>query len=202
MSDTHTPGHHPHHDRRDPGFHVRELTAADIPEARALMLRTVAEDFGDPYDPIVHADVDDMAGWYLTPRGPFVLVAADPTTGALLATAGIRGGALKEGLSPPHLVERYRDGRTGQLVRVYVLREHRRRGIARILIDEVLGRARREAHYRTIALHTFPHSPGALPFWRSMGAEVVEDDTEGISRALFMEIPTSRNEEPRHEQKA
>jgi GNAT superfamily N-acetyltransferase len=187
----------------DAGFDVRELTTDDVPEARALMLRTVAEDFKDPYDPAVHADIDAMAAWYLTPTGPFLLVAADAATGELLATAGIRGGALKEGLSPPHLVERYRDGRTGQLVRVYVRREHRRRGIARVLINEVLRRARREGHYHTIALHTFAHSPGALPFWQSMGAVVVEDDTHGVSRAMFMEIPLQRpekGEEPQHEQ--
>jgi GNAT superfamily N-acetyltransferase len=174
---------------KETGFVVRELTAQDVPEARALMLRTVAEDFGHPYDPVVHADIDEMVSCYLQPHGPFLLVAADNHTGELLATAGIRGGALKEGLSPPHLVERYRDGSAGQLVRVYVLREHRRRGIARVLIDEVIRRARREGRYDTITLHTFPHSPGALPFWQSMGAVVVEDDTGGVSRALFMEIP-------------
>jgi GNAT superfamily N-acetyltransferase len=178
----------------DAGFHVRELTEEDIPSARTLMLRIVAEDFGDPYDPIVHADIDDMTAWYLAPDGPFMLVAQDAETGVLLGTAGIRGGALKEGLSPPHLVERYRDGHTGQLVRVYVPREHRRRGVARVLIDQVLDRARCEGHYQTIALHTFPHSPGALPFWLSMGAVVVEDDTAGVSRALFMEIPVTTHD--------
>lgn len=167
---------------------IRELTAEDVPHAREVMLRTVREDFGDDHDPRVHADIDEMAAWYLTPTGPFMLVAVDPSTGEILGTAGIRGGALKEGLSPPHLVERYRDGRTGQLVRVYVLREHRRHGIARRLVTAVLDRARHEGHYDTIALHTFPHSPGALPFWQSFGAMVVEDDTAGRSRALFMEF--------------
>jgi GNAT superfamily N-acetyltransferase len=167
---------------------IRELTVEDVPAAREVMLRTVEEDFGDTYDPTIHADIDDMIGWYLTPPGPFMLVAVDEPTGELVGTAGIRGGALKEGLSPPHLVERYRDGRTGQLVRVYVPREHRRRGIARRLVHAVLDRARHEGHYDTIALHTFPHSPGALPFWQSLGAVVVEDDTEGVSRALFMEV--------------
>lgn len=171
------------------GPFVRELTVEDVPQAREVMLRTVREDFGDPYDPIIHADIDDMVAWYLEPAGPFLLVAVDSGSGDIVATAGIRGGALKKRLSPPHLVERYRDGRTGQLVWVYVLREHRRRGIARLLIQEVLDWARREGHYDTIALHTFPHSPGALPFWLSLGSVVVEDDTTGVSRALFMEIP-------------
>lgn len=172
---------------------IRELKADDVPTAREVMLRVVEEDFGDPYDPVIHADIDDMIGWYRTPSGPFMLVAIDEPTGELVGTAGIRGGELKEGLSPPHLVERYRDGRTGQLVRVYVPRAHRRRGIARQLVLAVLDRARREGHYRTIALHTFPHSPGALPFWQSLGAEVVENDTEGVSRAVFMEVRQKEN---------
>lgn len=167
---------------------IRELAVEDVPEARAVMLRSVREDLRDPYDPAIHADIDDPVSWYVTPDGPFMLVAVDETAGRIVGTAGIRGGALKEGLSPPHLVERYRDGRTGQLVRVYVLREHRRRGIARRLVDAVLDRARREGHYDTIALHTYPHSPGAVPFWRSFGSVVVEDDTTGVSRAVFMEL--------------
>ena len=182
------------------GFVVRDLTTKDIPEARALMLRTVYDDFGDPYDPVMHADIDDMAGWYLEPEGPFMLVAADIETGELLATAGIRGGALKEHLSPRHLVERYRDGRTGQIVRVYVLREHRRRGIAQVLLHAALERAAAEGHYDRIALHTFKHSPGALAFWQAMGAVLVEDDSDGVSRAMFFEIPLHGRVQPRARQ--
>jgi GNAT superfamily N-acetyltransferase len=165
---------------------IRELTVEDVPRAREVMLRVVREDLGDPYDPRIHADIDDLASAYLHPAGPFLLVAVDGTE--IVGTAGIRGGALKEGLSPPHLVERYRDGRTGQLVRVYVPSGHRRRGIARRLVRAVLDRARDEGHYDTIALHTYRHSPGAVPFWESFGTRVVEDDTDGVSRALFMEL--------------
>jgi len=180
-----------HNDTDPEGVVVRALTEADIPTARAVMMRSVTEDFGEPYDPVIHADIDDLAGWYLEPEGPFMLVAEDSATGEVIATCGIRGGALKEGLSPEHLVERYRNGRTGQLVRVYVLKEHRRRHIARALVKATLDRAREERHYDTIALHTYPHSPGALPFWQSLGCEVVEDDVDGMTRAVFFELPLS-----------
>lgn len=183
-------------ERTTTGFTIRPVEESDIDAARALMLRIVEEDFKDPYDPFVHADVDDIEGWYRTPPqpGPFLLVAIDDTTGELIGTCGVRAGSLKEGLSPQHLVKRYRDGRTGQLVRVYVPREQRRRGIAQQLVSAVLSRAAAEGHYDKIALHTFPHSPGALPFWIAQGGEVVFDDVNGISRALFMEIPfTSRS---------
>ena len=172
----------------DANLVIRDLTRADIPAAQALMMRVVEDDFGESHNPVVHADIDDLEGWYVRPSGPFMLVVEDVRTGELVATGGIRGGALKEGLSPEHLVERYRDGRTGQIVRIYVAREHRRRHIARELVNAVLHRARSEGHYSTVALHTYPHSPGALPFWLSMGCELVADDTDGISRAMFFEF--------------
>lgn len=170
------------------GYRISDLRPEDVEPARAVMLRSVAEDFGADYDPLVHADIDDLEGWYSRPEGPFMLVVHDDLTGRVIATGGIRGGALKEGLSPEHLVERYRDGRTGQIVRVYVLREERRRGIARALVQAILERAASEGHYDRIALHTFLHSPGAVAFWTSTGAVLVEDDTDGISNAMFYEF--------------
>lgn len=168
---------------------IRELTEDDVPAAQTLMMRTVVEDFEESYDPVIHADIDDMVGWYIKPEGPFMLVAEDGASGQIIAVCGIRGGALKENLSPEHLVERYRDGRTGQLVRVYVLKEHRRRHLARALVQAVMDRARNEGHYDVVALHTYPHSPGALPFWQSLGCRLVEDDTRGMTRAMFFELP-------------
>ena len=173
------------------GYTIRPMRVDDIEAARAIMFRTVEEDFGDSYSPVAHADIDDLVGAYLEPAtpGPFMLVVEDDDTHEVIATCGIRAGALKEGLSPEHLVERYRDGGTGQLVRVYVLKEHRRRGIAKKIVRAVLDRASAEGNYEKVALHTFPHSPGALPFWLAMGAEVVEDDVDGMTRAMFLEIP-------------
>ena len=174
------------------GVRIRELREADVPAARAVMMRSVEEDFQESHNPVIHADIDDLQGWYLDPVGPFMLVAEDTATGEVVATCGIRAGALKEGLSPQHLVERYRDGRTGQLVRVYVLKEHRRRHIAKALVAAVLDRTRAEGRYDTVALHTYPHSPGALAFWQALGCELVLDDVNGMTRAVFFELPLNR----------
>ncbi|NUR31523.1 MAG: GNAT family N-acetyltransferase [Kribbellaceae bacterium] len=174
------------------GVRIRELRQADIPAAQAVMMRSVTEDFEESYNPVIHADIDDLNGWYVEPQGPFMLVAEDTATGEVIATCGIRAGALKEGLSPQHLVERYRDGRTGQLVRVYVLKEHRRRHIAGALVAAVLERTRAEGYYDTVALHTYPHSPGALAFWQSLGCDLVLDDVNGMTRAVFFELPLHR----------
>lgn len=170
------------------GYAISDMAREDVEEARAVMLRSVVEDFRSDYDPVVHADIDDLLGWYSSPGGPFMLVARDHSSGRVIATGGIRGGALTEGMSPKHLVERYRGGRTGQIVRVYVLREERRRGIARAIAEAILARARAEGHYDRIVFHTFLHSPGAVAFWTSMGATLVEDDTDGISSAMYYEI--------------
>ncbi|WP_415853564.1 GNAT family N-acetyltransferase [Sinomonas sp. G460-2] len=175
------------HDVRG-GYTVSDMAPEDVQEARAVMLRSVAEDFGCDYDPAIHADIDDLLGWYSGPDGQFMLVVKDDASGRVVATGGIRGGALKEGLSPEHLVERYRDGRTGQIVRVYVLREERRRGIARAVVEAILDRAQAEGRYDRIVFHTFLHSPGAVAFWTSMGASLIEDDTDGISNAMFYEF--------------
>ncbi|MEA5455115.1 GNAT family N-acetyltransferase [Sinomonas sp. JGH33] len=169
-------------------YTVSDLAPGDLEEARAVMLRSIAEDFQSDYDPAIHADIEDLMGWYSVPEGPFMLVVKDDISGRVIATGGIRGGALKEGLSPEHLVQRYRDGSTGQIVRVYVLREERRRGIARAVVKAILDRAQAEGHYGRIVFHTFLHSPGAVAFWTSMGASLVEDDTDGISKAMFYEF--------------
>jgi GNAT superfamily N-acetyltransferase len=176
----------------DDSLVIRSLTLGDVADAQALMIRTLVEDFGDAYDPGTQTDIADIEGWYLRTDGAFMLVAEDTATGQIVATCGLRAGRLKEDQTPAHLshlVERYRDERVGQFVRVYVLREHRRRRIARALVTAVLDRARAEGYYDRIALHTLPHSPGALPFWQSVGCELVLDDSGGPTRAMFFELP-------------
>lgn len=176
-------------DRR--GFTIRPINEEDISAAREVMLRSVREDIGGCYDPVTHADIDQLREQYLDPPspGPFMLVAVDDDSGEVIGTGGIRDGALKGATVPAELIDRYTDGKTCQLVRVYVLREHRRRGIAHAIVQEALHRVNVEGHYEAVALHTFPPSPGALPFWRAMGAEVLLDDVDGPSEVLYMEIP-------------
>jgi GNAT superfamily N-acetyltransferase len=175
----------------DEGLLIRELTEADVPAARRVMMRSVLEDFADSYDPVMHADVDDLVGAYMRPDGAFMFVVVDTMTGDLLATGGVRTGAFQPDRVPPQLAlleRRYREGRTGQIVRVYVLKEHRRRGIARALVQAIIDRVRDDAHYERLALHTYPHSPGALAFWTAMGFKEVLDDVKA-SRQIFFELP-------------
>ncbi len=167
---------------------LQPLSAATLAGARELMRTCVARDLGDAHDPVVHADVDDPLGRYPGTAEAFLLVAVDDATGAVVGTAGLRGGRLRPGATPQHLVERYADGRTGQLVRVYVAAGARRRGIARALVAAVRERAAGQGRYERLALHAYRHSPGAVAFWGSLGARVVADDTAGATRSVFYEF--------------
>lgn len=173
-----------------PSFTIRPLTTSDLDAARALMRRTVEEDFRSEYDPVLHRDIDDIEGTYLVPERHVMLVAVDTGSGEVIGTAGARDGALRRG--PDHLVRRYAGGTTAQLVRVYVRLEDRRRGVARALVAAVLECILADGGYTTIALHTFPHSPGALPFWESIGTKVWEYERPGQYPQAFFEIDPER----------
>jgi GNAT superfamily N-acetyltransferase len=173
------------------GFTVREVRREDIPSARALMLRTFDEDFGSGYDPRFHADVDDIAGVYIDTPRHVLFVAVDDATDEIIGTGGVRGGGLKAGVSPEALVRRYEPLATAQLVRVYTLREHRRRGVARALVQALLDFIVADGDYSIVSLHTYPDSPGALPFWESIGTLVHRDDRDD-GAVYFFEIPLDR----------
>ena len=86
----------------------------------------------------------------------------------MLGTTAIRPRGPK---SPPHpawLAGKYDSDATAQLFRVYVAREHRRRGAARALVQFAAAWVAREPGYEVIYLHTNPDVPGAEAFWRSM----------------------------------
>lgn len=169
-------------------FTVRPMRHEDIPVAQRIMIRTFEEDFGTGYRPEIHTDVADLAAVYIDNPRHALYVAVDDATGQVVATAGIRDGALKRGLSPDHLVDRYDPETTAQFVRVYTEPDHRRRGIAKALVRALLGFVLDDGRYTLIALHTYPHSPGAVGFWQSVCTRFVEDDRDGPSQALFYEI--------------
>ncbi|WP_316311852.1 GNAT family N-acetyltransferase, partial [Clavibacter michiganensis] len=77
---------------------------------------------------------------------------------------------------------------------VYVRPEHRRRGLARRLVHELLAFAAADGGYRTVYLHTDPKVPGAESFWRSLGKVVHDEreDTGGGNGVVHFEIPMER----------
>jgi GNAT superfamily N-acetyltransferase len=150
------------------------------------MRHTIEDDFKTPYRPDYHRDVADLKGSYLEPDRHTLLVAVDDVSGEIVATGGIRVGKLRGG--PEHLVRRYAGDDTAQLVRIYVRRDHRRRGIARAIVQVCLRFAVDDGGYEIFALHTFPHSPGALAFWQSMATQVGEQAHTDVPPEIFFEF--------------
>jgi GNAT superfamily N-acetyltransferase len=169
-----------------PGYSIRPATEDDVPAAQALMRWTVEEDFGTPYRPEYHRDIADLQGSFLERARHTLFVAVDDATGEIVGTGGIRVGKLRGG--PEHLVRRYAGDDTAQLVRIYVRRDHRRRGIARAIVQACLRYAVDDGGYGIFALHTFPHSPGALAFWSSMATQVGEQPHTDIPSEIFFEF--------------
>ena len=171
---------------------VRLATHGDLPGARSVMLDTFYLEFGHGYRPAWHADVIDLAGSYLgNPRHAlFVAVCGDEIVGTTAVRA--QGPA-----SPPHpswVAERYRGDTTAQLFRVYVRPEHRRRGLARALVDAAVRFVARTPGYERIYLHTDTRVAAAEAFWRSIAVEVCDarDGDHRHHQTVHFEIPLRR----------
>jgi MFS family permease/GNAT superfamily N-acetyltransferase len=168
------------------GITIRAAGPADLPAAAALMRQTVEEDFETPYHPSYHRDIADLEAAYLGPPRHTLFIAIDDASGAVVGTGGVRVGRLRGG--PPELVRRYAGDDTAQLVRIYVRREARRRGIARAIVGACLEFVLADGGYSIIALHAFPHSPGALSFWESIATRVGYQEHTDIPPEAFFEI--------------
>jgi GNAT superfamily N-acetyltransferase len=70
------------------------------------------------------------------------------------------------------LGRRYALQQTGQLARVWIVREWRRRGVGRALVTVAAQWALGPGGYTVVCLHTDASSPGALDFWRAYPAAV------------------------------
>jgi ribosomal protein S18 acetylase RimI-like enzyme len=170
------------------GFTVREVRPEDIEQARAVILRVLEEDLHSGYIPEWHWDVDDIQGTYIDNPRQAMFVAVDDASGAVIGTTAIRAGGPKPVNHPQWLCDRYDPETTAQLYRVYIAREHRRRGAARALVDAARRFVRDEGGYTVIYLHTNVTVPEAEPFWRSMPTTEVYDGRHGRNAPVHFEL--------------
>ncbi|MCQ9131582.1 GNAT family N-acetyltransferase [Streptomyces hilarionis] len=172
---------------------IRPAGPEDLDGARAVMLDTVYRDFGSGYVPRWHGDIIDPHAAYLAPRRHTLLVALDGGNGGngeVVATAALDSRGPAHPPNPRHVAERYPGGTTAQLRRVYVRREHRRRGLARRLVAELLAFAAADGGYRSVYLHTDPAVEGAEAFWRSLGTVVHDErrETDGGQGIVHFDV--------------
>lgn len=148
------------------------------------MLDTAYRDFGYGYLPRWHDDIIDPAAYYLEPEDHCLLV-AETEKGEIVGTAGVRKATPA---SPPHpreAVDRFEEGRTATLYRVYVRPEWRRRGMAGALVRECLEFVATRDVYTGVYLHTDARVPGAVPFWERYGELVCDERDPNLSAEEF-----------------
>jgi GNAT superfamily N-acetyltransferase len=155
--------------RTSTGLTVRPATPDDVPAVRGFMLDIFEQDYGYGYQPRWHWDYDDLVGTYIDNPRHALILALDSRTGEIVGTGGLRSGGPT---SPAWLAERYRPPeRTAQIVRVFVHSEHRRRGVARLLVEALRRFVSEVGEYDVICLHT----ETAVDFWQALGCRVVYD---------------------------
>lgn len=156
-------------------FTVRRVRPEEIAQTRAHIMRVLEVDLRIGYVPEWHHDLDDIQGVDIDHPRHALFVAVDDESGAIVGTAAVRALPPK---SPPHptwLAERYNSPRTAQLLRVYMAREHRRRDIARALVDATAQFVADLGSYDVIYLHTDASVAGAESFWRSLPTTEIYD---------------------------
>ncbi|XUL92400.1 GNAT family N-acetyltransferase [Streptomyces galilaeus] len=141
---------------------IRAAGPDDVDSARAVMLDTVYRDFATGYVPRRHADIIGPAAAHLAPARHTLLVALDPADGQVVATAALDSRGPVHPPNPRDLAERYPSGETAQLRRVYVRPAHRRRGLARHLVAELLAFAAADDGYRACGSRPEPDVSRAM----------------------------------------
>ena len=142
---------------------VRLAERADLPVVEVHMRRVLDKDLRG-YHPRWHRDVDDLAASYLDRPGHALFVAE--LDGRFAGTTVVKAGGPASPPTPAWLAQRYAQQRTGQLARVWVVREHRRNGVGRHLVTAAAQWAFGSGGYEVLCLHTDASSPGALEFWQ------------------------------------
>ena len=138
---------------------IRDFEAADQDAVRELVLAGLRERWGDAYDPTFNPDLDDIAAEYVR-QGAEVIVA--DLDGAIVACG---------------MVVVLPDGR-GQIRRVSVDEGHRRQGLGRRIVGELIERARRREMGELIVRADTPWT-SALELYRSCGFdELGQDDVD------------------------
>ena len=143
---------------------IRDFEPRDQVASRALIITGLGEHFGH-VDESLNPDLDDIAANY---AGADLVVAEKD--GQLVGT-----GFLKQ-----------IDDRNGEVVRMAVAPDARRTGVGRLILDELLRRAR-DRRYATVTLSTLA-SWDAAPFYRSCGFSERQRVNVALGEAIVFEM--------------
>jgi N-acetylglutamate synthase-like GNAT family acetyltransferase len=125
------------------------------------------ERWGDAFDPAVNVDLDDIWTYYVLERRAEVVVCEEK--GAVVAT----------GTLLPLDID------TGQLVRIAVIRQQRRKGIAVAVVKELARRARQNG-MKTLLVTTDVPWTDAVALYRACGFSLF--DSTSTTAMLSMDV--------------
>ncbi len=147
---------------------IEQVTSADVPQTRDFVLQARAALFPKLSASGMPADLAHFEQTYLQGEGCFLIARQ---RGRIVASIGYVPYDLRFAQLD------YRGLKVVEVVRLFVLPQCRRSGVARALYDALKARAV-EAAVELMYLHTHPFLPGAIEFWRRQGFTVtdVEDD--------------------------
>jgi N-acetylglutamate synthase-like GNAT family acetyltransferase len=129
---------------------LRDFRPDDQVAVRAIVVAGMRERWGDAFDPAANVDLDDIWNYYVLERRAEVVVGEEE--GAVVAT----------GTLVPLDIE------TGQLVRIAVIRQQRRKGIAVAIVKELQRRARQN-EMKTLLVTTDRPWTDAVALYRACG---------------------------------
>jgi len=145
---------------------MRDFRPGDQEALRRLILDGLSERWGDAFDPAFNPDLDDFLANYLD-HGAEVIVVEGP------------GGLVATGTLIPELPV------AGRIVRMSVSATHRRQGLGRLVVNELVERARRRGMTELRVLTDTPWT-SAVELYRACGFSHVLDD--GIDSHFVMNL--------------
>ncbi len=148
---------------------VRDFQPSDQYALRRLILAGLQDRWGERYDVGLNPDLEDFVANYVDRGAEIVVVEAD---GTIIAT----------GMLVPD------EGTTGRIMRMSVAAAHRRQGLARRLVEELVERAHRREMSEVRVLTDTPWT-SAVELYRACG--FIEIASDGKDTHFVMPLRTS-----------
>lgn len=160
---------------------IREINddSDEISLAKTFLYNQIEEVYGIGPTPEFHYDIEGLKDYYILPKRSNFYVALDDDN--IVATAAIR--AYDKDYE--FLRDTCSNEDTASIWRLMVDKGYRRNGIARTLVELMEKFARKEC-YKNIYLHSHRYLEEAIPFWKSLGYNVIleEDDYDETSHMI------------------
>jgi len=145
---------------------LRDFRPSDQRVLRQLILDGLRDRWGEAFDASVNPDLNDLVANYLVHGAEIVVVESN---GEIIATGILTAD----------------DDSTGRIVRMSVAAAHRRRGLARRVVEELVRRARRRSMSEVRVLTDTPWT-SAVELYRACGFTEVGSD--GIDTHFVMPL--------------